>query len=169
MACTESSSCCKEQLSTHPIQKDYVCRYHICLKTQVGMQQFCLLLWGLTPPFYFLLKDSRSQHLHRYHNDHVNSQSQESQQHPQSDLASSQQVQAPNWKRKQIIFPCQDLQVMIKCLKNSQHVNQLHCMCLCVLTLSFVLLSDPLLFRRKHGCPRTTGKCFEEQHASWVL
>uniref|UniRef100_A0A8C3QFF7 Secreted phosphoprotein 1 n=1 Tax=Cyanoderma ruficeps TaxID=181631 RepID=A0A8C3QFF7_9PASS len=37
--------------------------------------------------------DSRSHHLHRYHhNDHVNSQSQESQQHPQSDLASSQQT-----------------------------------------------------------------------------
>ncbi|XP_030127802.4 osteopontin [Taeniopygia guttata] len=36
--------------------------------------------------------DSRGQHLHRYHNDHVNSQSQESQQHPQSDLASSQQT-----------------------------------------------------------------------------
>ncbi|NWW77759.1 OSTP protein, partial [Climacteris rufus] len=36
--------------------------------------------------------DSRSHHLHRYHNDHVNSQSQESQEHPQSDLASSQQT-----------------------------------------------------------------------------
>ncbi|XP_041336157.1 osteopontin [Pyrgilauda ruficollis] len=36
--------------------------------------------------------DSRGHHLHRYHNDHVNSQSQESQQHPQSDLASSQQT-----------------------------------------------------------------------------
>ncbi|NXJ20021.1 OSTP protein, partial [Dicrurus megarhynchus] len=36
--------------------------------------------------------DSRSQHLRRYHNDHVNSQSQESQQYPQSDLASSQQT-----------------------------------------------------------------------------
>ncbi|NXB64303.1 OSTP protein, partial [Struthidea cinerea] len=36
--------------------------------------------------------DSRSHHLHRYHNDHVNSRSQESQQHPQSDLASSQQT-----------------------------------------------------------------------------
>ncbi|NWV06115.1 OSTP protein, partial [Ptilonorhynchus violaceus] len=36
--------------------------------------------------------DSRSYHLHRYQNDHVNSQSQESQQHPQSDLASSQQT-----------------------------------------------------------------------------
>ncbi|NXM51704.1 OSTP protein, partial [Gymnorhina tibicen] len=35
--------------------------------------------------------DSRSHHLRRYH-DHVNSQSQESQQHPQSDLASSQQT-----------------------------------------------------------------------------
>ncbi|NWS33278.1 OSTP protein, partial [Polioptila caerulea] len=31
-------------------------------------------------------------HLRRYHNDYVNSQSQESQQHPQSDLASSQQT-----------------------------------------------------------------------------
>uniref|UniRef100_A0A8C5UAJ7 Osteopontin n=1 Tax=Malurus cyaneus samueli TaxID=2593467 RepID=A0A8C5UAJ7_9PASS len=36
--------------------------------------------------------DSRGHHLRRYHNDHVNSQSQESQQHPQSDLASSQQT-----------------------------------------------------------------------------
>ncbi|NWY37186.1 OSTP protein, partial [Sylvia atricapilla] len=36
--------------------------------------------------------DSRGHHLHRYHNDHVNSQSQESRQHPQSDLASSQQT-----------------------------------------------------------------------------
>uniref|UniRef100_A0A8C3EQM8 Secreted phosphoprotein 1 n=1 Tax=Corvus moneduloides TaxID=1196302 RepID=A0A8C3EQM8_CORMO len=36
--------------------------------------------------------DSRSHHLRRYHNDHMNSQSQESQQHPQSDLASSQQA-----------------------------------------------------------------------------
>ncbi|XP_068044170.1 osteopontin [Anomalospiza imberbis] len=36
--------------------------------------------------------DSRDHHLHRYHNDNVNSQSQESQQHPQSDLASSQQT-----------------------------------------------------------------------------
>ncbi|NXO76181.1 OSTP protein, partial [Sitta europaea] len=36
--------------------------------------------------------DSRGHHLHRYHNDHVNSQSQESQLHPQSDLASSQQT-----------------------------------------------------------------------------
>ncbi|NWT14759.1 OSTP protein, partial [Vireo altiloquus] len=36
--------------------------------------------------------DSRSHHLRRYHNDHVKSQSQESQQHPQSDLASSQQT-----------------------------------------------------------------------------
>ncbi|KAL9851733.1 osteopontin isoform 1-T1 [Geothlypis trichas] len=36
--------------------------------------------------------DSRGHHLHKYHNDYVNSQSQESQQHPQSDLASSQQT-----------------------------------------------------------------------------
>ncbi|XP_018782495.1 osteopontin isoform X2 [Serinus canaria] len=36
--------------------------------------------------------DSRGHHLHRYHNDYVNSQSWESQQHPQSDLASSQQT-----------------------------------------------------------------------------
>ncbi|NWV36925.1 OSTP protein, partial [Grantiella picta] len=36
--------------------------------------------------------DSRGHHLRRYHDDHVNSQSQESQQHPQSDLASSQQT-----------------------------------------------------------------------------
>ncbi|XP_023782116.1 osteopontin isoform X1 [Cyanistes caeruleus] len=36
--------------------------------------------------------DSRGHHLHRYHNDRENSQSQESQQHPQSDLASSQQT-----------------------------------------------------------------------------
>ncbi|NWU04387.1 OSTP protein, partial [Urocynchramus pylzowi] len=36
--------------------------------------------------------DSRGHHLHRYHNDHVNYQSQESQQHSQSDLASSQQT-----------------------------------------------------------------------------
>ncbi|NXB19668.1 OSTP protein, partial [Rhagologus leucostigma] len=36
--------------------------------------------------------DSRSHHSHRYRNDHVNSQSQESQQHPQSDLASSQET-----------------------------------------------------------------------------
>ncbi|NXA99085.1 OSTP protein, partial [Cnemophilus loriae] len=36
--------------------------------------------------------DSRGHHLHRYHNEHVNSQSQESQQHAQSDLASSQQT-----------------------------------------------------------------------------
>ncbi|TRZ21562.1 hypothetical protein HGM15179_005542 [Zosterops borbonicus] len=36
--------------------------------------------------------DSRTHHLHRYHNDHVNSQSQESEQHSQSDLASSQQT-----------------------------------------------------------------------------
>ncbi|NXX34730.1 OSTP protein, partial [Nicator chloris] len=36
--------------------------------------------------------DPRGHHLRRYHNDHVNSQSQESQQHPQSDLASSQQT-----------------------------------------------------------------------------
>ncbi|NWY98428.1 OSTP protein, partial [Loxia curvirostra] len=36
--------------------------------------------------------DSRGHHLHRYHNDYVNSQSRESQQHPQSDLASSQQT-----------------------------------------------------------------------------
>ncbi|NXY13900.1 OSTP protein, partial [Atrichornis clamosus] len=36
--------------------------------------------------------DFRGHHLHRYHNDHVNSQSQASQQHPQSDLASSQQT-----------------------------------------------------------------------------
>lgn len=128
-----------------------------------------LLLWGLTPPFYFLLKDSRGHHLHRYHDDHVNSHSQESQQHPQSDLASSQQVQALNWKRKQSIFPRQDLQVMIKCLKNRQHADQFHCLCLCVLRLSFVFLSDPLLFRRKCGCPRTTGKCFEGQYVSWVL
>ncbi|NXI75219.1 OSTP protein, partial [Rhipidura dahli] len=35
---------------------------------------------------------SRSHHLRRYHNDHVDSQSHESQQHPQSDLASSQQT-----------------------------------------------------------------------------
>ncbi|NXQ15110.1 OSTP protein, partial [Peucedramus taeniatus] len=36
--------------------------------------------------------DSRDHHLHRYHNIHVNSQSRESQQHPQGDLASSQQT-----------------------------------------------------------------------------
>lgn len=36
--------------------------------------------------------DSRGHHLGRYHNDRMNSQSQESQQHPQSDLASSQQT-----------------------------------------------------------------------------
>ncbi|CAN8209286.1 unnamed protein product [Coccothraustes coccothraustes] len=36
--------------------------------------------------------DSRGHHLHRYHNDYVNSQSRESQQRPQSDLASSQQT-----------------------------------------------------------------------------
>uniref|UniRef100_A0A8C3MA07 Uncharacterized protein n=1 Tax=Geospiza parvula TaxID=87175 RepID=A0A8C3MA07_GEOPR len=36
--------------------------------------------------------DSRGHHLHKYHNDYVNSQSQESQQDPQSDLASSQQT-----------------------------------------------------------------------------
>ncbi|XP_039552090.1 osteopontin [Passer montanus] len=36
--------------------------------------------------------DSRGHYLQRYHNDHVNSQSQESQQHPESDLASSQQT-----------------------------------------------------------------------------
>ncbi|NWR16426.1 OSTP protein, partial [Emberiza fucata] len=36
--------------------------------------------------------DSRGHHLQKYHNDYVNSQSQESQQHPQSDLASSQQT-----------------------------------------------------------------------------
>lgn len=121
------------------------------------------------PLFYFFLKDSRGHHLHRYHNYHVNSQSQESQQNPQSDLVSSQQVQAPNWKRKQSIFPCQDLQAMIKCLKNSQDADQLYCACFWVLTVSFVLLSDPLLFRRKRGCPRTTSKCFEGQHVSWVL
>lgn len=93
-----------------PCKRTRYSRCHICLKEQVGMQQFCLLLWGLTPPFYFLFKDSRGHHLHKYHNDYVNSQSQESQQHPQSDLASSQQVQTPNWKRKQSIFPCQYLQ-----------------------------------------------------------
>ncbi|NWV18089.1 OSTP protein, partial [Origma solitaria] len=36
--------------------------------------------------------DSRGHHLRRYQDDHVNSQSQESQQHPQSDQASSQQT-----------------------------------------------------------------------------
>ncbi|NXK41707.1 OSTP protein, partial [Piprites chloris] len=36
--------------------------------------------------------DSRGHHLHRYHHDHVNSQSWESQQHPQTDLASPQQT-----------------------------------------------------------------------------
>ncbi|NXS31984.1 OSTP protein, partial [Pomatostomus ruficeps] len=36
--------------------------------------------------------DSRGHRFRRYHNDHVNSHSQESQQHPQSDLASSQQT-----------------------------------------------------------------------------
>ncbi|NWR48530.1 OSTP protein, partial [Regulus satrapa] len=36
--------------------------------------------------------DSRGHHLRRDHNDHVNSEFQESQQHPQSDLASSQQT-----------------------------------------------------------------------------
>ncbi|XP_016153329.1 PREDICTED: osteopontin [Ficedula albicollis] len=36
--------------------------------------------------------DSRGHHLRRYYDDHVNSHSQESQQHPQSDLASSQQT-----------------------------------------------------------------------------
>ncbi|NXC07762.1 OSTP protein, partial [Orthonyx spaldingii] len=36
--------------------------------------------------------DSRGHHLGRYHNDNVNSQSQGSQQHPQSDLASSQET-----------------------------------------------------------------------------
>ncbi|NXI16070.1 OSTP protein, partial [Irena cyanogastra] len=36
--------------------------------------------------------DSRGHDLRRYHNNHMNSQSQESQQHAQSDLASSQQT-----------------------------------------------------------------------------
>ncbi|NWI87575.1 OSTP protein, partial [Pitta sordida] len=36
--------------------------------------------------------DPRDHHLHRYHHDRVNSQSWESQQHPQNDLASSQQT-----------------------------------------------------------------------------
>ncbi|NXP58716.1 OSTP protein, partial [Chloropsis cyanopogon] len=36
--------------------------------------------------------DSRGHHLHRYQNDHMNSQSRESQQHAQSELASSQQT-----------------------------------------------------------------------------
>ncbi|NWI55919.1 OSTP protein, partial [Calyptomena viridis] len=36
--------------------------------------------------------DPRGHHLHKYHHDHVNSQSWESQQHPQNDLASPQQT-----------------------------------------------------------------------------
>ncbi|NXJ81747.1 OSTP protein, partial [Trogon melanurus] len=54
--------------------------------------------------------DARGHRSHRYHHHHdVNSQSWESLQHTQNDLASPQQVWATNQKRKSI-FQCQDLQ-----------------------------------------------------------
>ncbi|NXF09908.1 OSTP protein, partial [Smithornis capensis] len=61
-------------------------------------------------PYFLCILDPRGHHLHRYYHEHVNSQSWESQQHPQNDLESPQQVQETNWKREQSIFPCQDLQ-----------------------------------------------------------
>ncbi|NWR98652.1 OSTP protein, partial [Motacilla alba] len=53
--------------------------------------------------------DFRGHHLHRYHNNYVNSQSQESHQHPQSDLASSQETLYPSEESvdvtEQVNFP----------------------------------------------------------------
>lgn len=148
----ESPSYCSELLRTHPVQK-YVLQMLPLPENRdcdAGSSACsCMLLCEFKPPFLFLLKDPKDHHSSRYHH-HVNSQSWESLQQPQNDLASPQQVQATDWKRKQSIF-----QVRIKCLKSSQRTDQLYCTCLCVLIVGFMLFSDSLLFRRKRGCPRT--------------
>ncbi|NXC73061.1 OSTP protein, partial [Anhinga anhinga] len=67
--------------------------------------------------------DSKGHHSNRYHHRHVNSQSWESLQHPQNDLASPQQVWATIWKRKQSIFQCQDLQLPDVSSKSHENVD----------------------------------------------
>lgn len=142
------------------IAEDTCCTKGVCIadatsacKQRLRCRQLCLLLYAplwinTTPPpfFFFLFKDPRGHQSHRYHHHHMNSQSLESLQHTQNDLMSPQQVWATNGKRKQSTFQWQDLQVRIKCLKNSQYADQLCCICFSVLIVSFILCCFQTLY-----------------------
>lgn len=152
-ACSESSSYCNELLRTHAVQREYVLQMpHLPANKGCDAGSFaysCMRLCGLTPPppfFFFLFKDPRGHQSHRYHHHHMNSQSLESLQHTQNDLMSPQQVWATNGKRKQSTFQWQDLQVRIKCSKNSQYADQLCCICFSVLIVSFILCCFQTLY-----------------------